>query len=86
MSRAQPGEKDREALLVGRVLREAREDLGLKQAALGEKLGVPYNGIIARIELGERKLGLLEFLKYAEALEVDPHTLLQAIQDRLATK
>lgn len=45
---------------------------GLSIRALAEKLGI-HHSIVGKIEDGSRKLDLLEFIEYCDALNVDPH-------------
>ncbi|MGR3806504.1 helix-turn-helix domain-containing protein [Pasteurella testudinis] len=58
---------------------EQRKALGLSQRALSERLGVIYS-LIGKIETGDRRLDILEFLDYCQALELDPVELLQQLQ------
>ncbi len=48
-----------------------RKTLGLSQKALSEKLGV-HHSMVGKIETGDRRLEILEFLNYCKALEIDP--------------
>lgn len=60
------------------VLREARLEAGLTQAQLAERMDRPQS-FVAKIEVGERQLGVVEFVGYAEALGVTPPELLARI-------
>ena len=60
------------------VLREARLEAGLTQAQLAEQMDRPQS-FVAKIEVGERQLGVVEFVGYAEALGVTPPELLARI-------
>ncbi|MCL6248389.1 helix-turn-helix domain-containing protein [Acinetobacter sp. ANC 4945] len=64
---------------------QKRNELGLSQRALADRLGVIYS-FVAKVETGDRKLDIFEFLKYCEALELDAHTTIQQLitllQDR----
>ena len=71
------------ALVLGRILREAREDAELTQEALAIELGFRFNNIIARIEHGSRKVGFLEFIAMAKALKRDPTELMQEYMRRM---
>ena len=53
---------------------EARREAGLSQKTLSERLGKPPS-FIAKIEIGERRLDLVEFVAIARALGVDEHEL-----------
>ncbi|TNH08859.1 helix-turn-helix domain-containing protein [Testudinibacter sp. TR-2022] len=57
---------------------EQRKALGLSQRALSERLGVIYS-LIGKIETGDRRLDILEFIDYCQALELDPVELLQQL-------
>ena len=48
-----------------------REAAGLTQAQLAEKLG-EYQSFVARLESGQRRIDVVEFLKLAEILRFDP--------------
>jgi predicted transcriptional regulator len=55
-----------------------RKELGLSQAKLAEKITV-VQSLIARIETGDRRLDAVEMIDYAQALEVDPHVVIDLI-------
>jgi transcriptional regulator with XRE-family HTH domain len=57
------------------ILREYRLKAGLTQQQLAKRLKRSDN-FISYVELGERTLGVLEFVEYAEALGADPRKLL----------
>ena len=40
---------------------------------------------IGKVETGDRRLDILEFILYCQALELSAETVLQQIQQRLAT-
>lgn len=48
-----------------------RKEIGLKQSELAEKMKV-YQSLIARIESGERRVDVVEFIKLSEVLDFDP--------------
>lgn len=52
--------------------------MGLTQAELARKLGKSQS-FIAKVELGERRLDVHEFVAYARALDLDPLELLKVI-------
>ncbi len=64
---------------------QKRNELGLSQRALADRLGVIYS-FVAKVETGDRKLDIFEFVKYCEALELDANTTIQQLitllQDR----
>ena len=64
-----------------RLLADARRAAGLTQAALATKLGRPQS-FISKVERGERRLDVIEFLDVARALKVDPAQLLAEVDRR----
>jgi transcriptional regulator with XRE-family HTH domain len=48
-----------------------REEAGLTQAALAKRLG-EYQSFVARLESGQRRVDVVEFLKMADVLGFDP--------------
>jgi len=49
-------------------LRKARREAGLSQQQVAELLGVPQS-YVAKIELGERRIDVIEFLKLVEVMD-----------------
>ena len=56
------------------ILVAARHHKGLTQQAVANKLRKPQS-YIAKIEGGERRLDILEFVALAKAMDIDPTTL-----------
>jgi transcriptional regulator with XRE-family HTH domain len=54
-----------------KILAEKRASLGLTQAEIASRLERPQS-FVAKYEIGERKLDLIEFCAIARALETDP--------------
>jgi len=48
-----------------------REQAGMTQAKLADRLG-EYQSFVARLESGQRRVDVVEFLEIAEALGFDP--------------
>jgi transcriptional regulator with XRE-family HTH domain len=48
-----------------------REEAGLTQAVLAKRLG-EYQSFVARLESGQRRVDVVEFLKMADVLGFDP--------------
>lgn len=67
------------------VLVAARHQSGLSQKAVADRLGKPPS-FIAKIELGERRLDVVEFMAIARVLGVRPEELLGKIASALPDK
>lgn len=63
-----------------RLLVEARKKAGLQQVEVANRLGVPQS-YVSKVESGERRLDVAEFVEIALALGADPVRMLKrAIQ------
>lgn len=60
------------------LLIERREAANLTQTELASKLG-EYQSFVARLESGQRRVDVVEFLKLASVLNFDPHELLDRL-------
>lgn len=58
-----------------------RNELGLTQRALGERLGVVHS-FVGKVETGDRRLDIFEFIEYSKGLELDPIVILKEIEKR----
>ena len=67
------------------VIVAARHASGLSQKAVADLLGKPPS-FIAKIELGERRLDVVEFIAIAKALRLRPEELLGGIVAALPNK
>ncbi|WP_174998162.1 helix-turn-helix domain-containing protein [Burkholderia lata] len=56
----------------------ARKASGLSQAELAARLGRPQS-FVAKIEVGERRIDVIEFLEIARILRVNPSSILEHI-------
>jgi transcriptional regulator with XRE-family HTH domain len=56
------------------VLVATRREAGLTQAQLADRLGKPAS-FIAKIEIGERRVDVVEFAAIAKALKLDPRKM-----------
>lgn len=65
------------------VLAEARKSAGLSQRELAAKLKQPHS-FIGKIESGERRVDLVEFIRIARGLDLDPVELLRKVTRRHA--
>ncbi|MDG2916013.1 helix-turn-helix transcriptional regulator [Bisgaard Taxon 10/6] len=61
-------------------LLKRRKELGLSQRALGMKMGVVHS-FIGKVETGDRRLDIFEFITYCRALELDPGEVIREIQE-----
>jgi len=70
--------RDRKKLLL-QLLRQAREDAGLRQIDVATQLGVPQS-YVAKVESGERKLSFIEVLDLCKAIDLDPIALVDRLK------
>ncbi len=63
------------------LLIERREAAGLTQTELAAKLG-EYQSFVARLESGQRRVDVVEFLELAELLNFDPASAIRQIVGR----
>jgi len=52
---------------------------------LAERLDITHS-IVAKIELGDRKIDFIEFIEFCSALEVDPHEGVDLIMSEMKTR
>lgn len=76
--RTTPGFRDLRYKEVIEQLAARRRELGLTQQQVADRLGL-HKQFISRVELGERRLDLVEFVDVARALELDPARLVELI-------
>ena len=63
------------------LLKQARKDAGIVQQELADRLGKPQS-FVAKVERGERRIDLIEFIAIATALGSDPVRLLKRYIDQ----
>ncbi|MCH7727117.1 MAG: helix-turn-helix transcriptional regulator [Planctomycetes bacterium] len=63
--------QSREHQILVKFLVETRHEAGLTQRQLAKRLRVQPSWV-AKVEMGERRIDLIEFVWVCEALEVDP--------------
>jgi transcriptional regulator with XRE-family HTH domain len=63
-----------------KLLIRARKKAGLRQWELAERLG-EYQSFIARIEKGQRRIDICEFLKIAAVLKFNPGRAINKLFD-----
>lgn len=61
------------------LLREIREQAGLSQAELAEQLQRPRT-FVTKCELGERRIDLLEWMRFCQACKVEPSEFLLRLE------
>lgn len=66
------------------LLREERQKAGLSQTMLAEKLNKPQS-FVAKIEMGERRVDLLEFLTVINAIGADPVRFIRKLRNQSAS-
>ncbi len=59
-------------------LRDQRTEKDITMREMGERLDVIHSWV-GKVELGERRLDLIEYIQYCNALEIDPHLGLDLI-------
>ena len=57
---------------------KARNDAGLTQQQVADKLGRPQS-FVAKYEGGERRLDVVEFVEIAGVLGADPHIMIDTL-------
>jgi transcriptional regulator with XRE-family HTH domain len=72
------GDARQEALVS--YIKQKRLAAGLNQAEVAERLKV-YQSFVARVESGQRRIDVVEFITLAEALDFDPA---KAIRDLMS--
>jgi transcriptional regulator with XRE-family HTH domain len=71
-----------ELLILGRLLVAARERAGLKQSDVAAKLGLPAS-YLSKIENGTRRLDVIELIRIAEAMDIDPAKIVSKLQEEM---
>lgn len=71
-----------ELALLGRILVEARERAGLKQSDVAATLGLPAS-YLSKIENGTRRLDVIELIRIAQAMEIDPAEIVSKLQEEM---
>lgn len=67
------------------LLAEARSQVPMVQAELSERLGRPQS-FVSKYERGERRLDVVEFLEVCRGLGVDPHAIIQQVEQAMPKK
>ena len=69
-------------VILGRVLVKAREERGLKQGEVAQRLGLPAS-YLSKVENGTRRLDVIELVRIAEAMGCDPAEIIRQLQGEL---
>lgn len=69
----------KEQILLRDLLIDKRSKAGLTQRELALRLGVVHS-LVGKVEKGERRLDVIEFISYCEALGVEPNELLDELK------
>ena len=56
-----------------------RKEKGITQTQMAERLDRPQS-FVSKYETGERRLDLIEFLEITKALELDPHSFIDELE------
>lgn len=70
-----------QSLKLREELTRSRNKAGLTQQVLADRLGRPQS-FVAKYEVGERRLDVIEFLEVTRAIGIDPHTIIRAIEKK----
>lgn len=62
-----------------------RQELNLSQRALCEKMDV-VSSFVGKVETGDRRLDIFEFIAYCKGLDLDPLDVLQEIEQKFPNK
>jgi len=68
------------------VIVEARQAKGLTQRQVEERLGKKHHGWLAKIEVGERQMNVLDMIAIARAIEVDERALFDQLLSRMSDR
>jgi transcriptional regulator with XRE-family HTH domain len=59
---------------------EARSEAGLTQRQLAARLKRPHS-YVAKVEIGERRLDVIEFIEICEKIGIEPSQLVKDVQE-----
>ena len=79
--RTTPGLRDHRYAQLMAILTARRQELCLSQRELADRIGI-HRQFVSRVELGERRLDVAEFVDFARALELDPGQLIDEMPER----
>ncbi|MEI6486202.1 MAG: helix-turn-helix transcriptional regulator [Sphingomonadales bacterium] len=73
------------ARLLGAILKDHRRAKGINQVALAAALGKPQS-FVSKVESGERRLDVFEFIVLVRALEIDANALMIELSEALRAR
>ena len=68
--------KEYRAMMV--ILRDARNAAGLSQGDVADRLRKPQS-YVSKVEGGDRRIDVIEFIEFAYAIDVDPRALFRLV-------
>ena len=71
-----------ELVVLGEILVRVREHAGLKQREVADRLGLPAS-YLSKIEAGTRRLDVIELVRIAEAIGIDPAEIIRELREEL---
>lgn len=74
-----------EYLWLRKLFINQRNKLEISQRTLCEKMGV-VSSFVGKVETGDRRLDIFEFIAYCKGLELDPIDILQQIEYKFGEK
>lgn len=78
--KTQDEDKHREKILL--LLREIRQEKGIRQVDMAERLGVPQS-FVSKYESGTRRLDIIELRHICQALEISLQDFIQKMEEML---
>ena len=69
-----------ESMALRKFLKNRRENLGFSMREFSNMVDL-HHSIIGKIETGDRRLDVVEFIQYCKALKVDPAEVIQLVTD-----
>ena len=76
--------RSKERRVLRQLRKETRQQAGLRQVDLAARMGVPQS-LVSKIEVGERRLDLLELRAICEALGLSLGEFVARLEKRLGT-
>ena len=64
------------------LLKRIRQDKGIRQIELAEKLGVPQS-FVSKYEFGDRQLDILELRQFCQAVGISMQEFMRKLEDSL---